>query len=98
MIGNLSTSLTKPKLPTLAEIERRRHELLPLPGLHPQHQTSPASPDPASPQTRTLPTREPLPASAPLRPSAEPKPAEEPALSEVEWGLCGLAAQPAAVP
>ncbi len=71
MIGNLSTSLTKPRLPTLAEIERRRHELLTLAGLHSQHQTSPASLDPASPPTRALPTPEPLPASVPRRPSAE---------------------------
>ena len=84
MIGNLSTSLNKPKLPTLADIERRRHELLILAGLHSQHPASPAFPDPASPPTSVLPTPEPLPAFALLRPSAETEPDEEPALSEVE--------------
>jgi hypothetical protein len=64
MIGNLSTSLTNRKLPTLAEIERRRHEPLTQAGLRSQHQTSPASPDPASPPASVLPTPEPLPASA----------------------------------
>ena len=64
MIGNLSTSLTKPKLPTLADIERRRHELLTLAGLHSQRKTSPASLDPASPQTAALPTPEPNPTSS----------------------------------
>ena len=48
MIGNLSTSLTKPRLPTLAQIERRRHELLTQAGLHSQHQTSPGFPRPGS--------------------------------------------------
>ena len=90
MIGNLSTSLTKPRLPTLAQIERRRHELLTQAGLHSQHQTSPASPDPAPPPTRALPTPEPLPASAPLRPSAE--------LKLGEAGLCGPSVNPAPFP
>ena len=90
MIGNLSTSLTKPRLPTLAQIERRRHELLTQAGLHSHHQTSPASLDPASPPTRALPTPAPLAASAPLRPSAELKPDEA--------GLCGLSVNPAPFP
>jgi hypothetical protein len=63
MTRNLSMSLTKPRLPTLAEIERRRRQLLTQAGLHSQHQTSPASLDPASPPTRALPTPEPLPLS-----------------------------------
>ncbi len=88
MIGNLSTSLTKPKLPTLADIERRRHELLTLAGLHSQRKTSPASPAPASQPTAAPPTPEPLLASALLRPFAEVQPDE----------AGGLAVNPAPLP
>jgi hypothetical protein len=81
-------SLTKPKLPTLADIERRRHELLTLAGLHSQRKTSPASPTPASQPTAAPPTPEPLLASALLRPFAEVQPDE----------AGGLAVNPAPLP
>ena len=55
MTGNLSTSLTKPTLPTLVDIERRRHELLTLAALNSRRQTSLSSLDPASPPTGPLP-------------------------------------------
>ncbi len=94
MIGNLSTSLTKPKLPTLAEIERRRHELLTLAGLHSQHQTSPASPTPL----RRKPARCPLgTASAALPPrSAHPRSLNRAARACPERSRMGQ--EPAAAP
>ena len=62
MTGNLSTSLTKPTLPTLVDIERRRHELLTLAALNSRRQTSLSFLDPASPPTG--PTPDPSPTSS----------------------------------
>ncbi len=46
MIGNLSTAIKRPVLPTLADIERRRAELLNYQLNHPQQQSPPDSAEP----------------------------------------------------
>jgi hypothetical protein len=86
MIGDLSTTVTGHKRPTLADIEHRRHELLTQAGLHSQHQTSPASPAPLPPE----PQPEPQP---PLR--QEPAPQPQHSLRSVfeKYALYGLAGQ-----
>ena len=84
IIDSLSTELAGHKQPTLADIEQRTHELLTQTGLHPQHQTSPATLDSISSQTTALPT------PAPLRPSAQLQPGEA--------GLHGLSVNPAPLP
>ena len=58
MTDTLETGITAPRLPTLAEIERRTEELLAQPAPPSRHATSAA--DPASPPTAVLPTSEPL--------------------------------------
>ena len=47
MIDSLSAAVTGHKPPTLADMEQRSHELIAQAGLHSQHQTVPASQEPA---------------------------------------------------
>jgi hypothetical protein len=58
MRETLETGITSPKLPALAERERRTKELLAQPAPPSRHATSAA--DPASPPKAVLPTPEPL--------------------------------------
>ena len=90
MTGNLDTGVTAHKRFTLADIQKQRIEPLTHVGLHSRNSTSPASLDPASPPTRSLPTPEPLPISAPLHPSEELQPREA--------ALSGLSVNPASHP
>jgi hypothetical protein len=85
MLRNTSTGIARPYVPTLADIQRRRAELLGLlPQPQPEQQTQPPEPDPYLP-----PSLNPAPAAGPPLTSS---PAANPRLGEAALhGLAGLA-------
>jgi hypothetical protein len=89
MIRNLRTGIGRPFIPTLADVQRRRAELLALlPQLHPEQHNQPPEPDPRFPSS---PEPDPLPAPEPPRTPA-PRPLATPKLGEAALhGLAGLA-------
>jgi hypothetical protein len=89
MIRNLSTGIGRPFIPTLADVQRRRAELLGLLSQpQPERHTEPAEPDPYFPSS---PEPDPAPAPEPPRPPA-PRPAATPKLGDSALqGLAGLA-------
>jgi hypothetical protein len=88
-IPSLSTAVTGHKRPTVADIDQRRHELLPEAAFLSHHQTSPASHDPVSP-FRPEPQPEPQP---PLRQEPAPQPQHSSHPIFEQYALYGLAGE-----
>ncbi len=93
MTGNLSTAIKRPVLPTPADIERRRAELLNHQLNHPRQQSPPASAEPpAQPAKRPLPANAPPPIPNELSTPPPPRTPAELRLDEAAlYGPAGLA-------